>query len=39
LALGFPNPPEEVANSLDIDIILPFLDIQTIENDNQFWVA
>ena len=39
LALGFPNPPEDVANSLDIDIILPFLHIQTIENDNQFWVA
>ena len=39
LALGFPNPPEEVANSLDIDIILPFLHIQTIANDNQFWFA
>jgi hypothetical protein len=39
LALGFPPPRPEFAMTLDVDVILPEVEITSIEQDSQFWDA
>jgi hypothetical protein len=39
IALGFDNAPESVGMSLDLDVILPFTEVDKIEADDQFWDA
>ena len=37
IALGFANPPAEVANSLDVDVILRDSQSALLDADDQFW--
>ena len=39
IALGFPAPPIETANSLDVDVILRDSHTATLDADDQFWEA
>ena len=39
LALGFPNPRSEFFSTMDVDAILPELELATVEADEQFWNA
>ncbi len=39
LALGFPEAPEIVERSLDVDVIIPVHQVAEIEADSQFWEA
>lgn len=39
LALGFPPPDPEFAATLDVDAILPLVEMESIESDDQFWMA
>lgn len=39
LALGFPAAADEMAATLDVDAILPGVDMAVIESDSQFWRA
>ena len=39
IALGFPDPPIETTNSLDVDVILRDSHTATLDADDQFWEA
>lgn len=39
LALGFPNAPDKVKLSLDVDAIIPMSAVGQFRTDEQFWVA
>lgn len=39
LALGFPDPSRAFSATLDVDVILPSIEISSIEQDTQFWDA
>lgn len=39
LALGFPNPRSEFAATMDVDAILPEVELAVVEKDDQFWNA
>lgn len=39
IALGFHNPPADVSQSLDVDIILSRKQVPELEKDEQFWTA
>lgn len=39
LALGFPSPDPEFDTTLDVDAILPLVEMESIESDDQFWTA
>jgi len=39
LALGFPNAPDKVKSSLDVDAIIPMSAVAQFRTDEQFWVA
>jgi hypothetical protein len=39
LQLGFSEPPPEVAQSKDVDGIIPVADLETISADERFWNA
>lgn len=39
LALGFPSPDPEFEATLDVDAILPLVEMELIESDDQFWTA
>ena len=39
LALGFPSPTPEFEATLDVDAILPLIEMESIESDDQFWTA
>lgn len=39
LALGFPDSPAEFAATLDVDAILPRVELSAIEKDDHFWAA
>ena len=39
LALGFPSPRLEFSTTLDVDVILPEVEMPIIEQDSQFWDA
>jgi len=39
LALGFPDPPAAFGTTLDVDAILPDVEMSAIEADDQFWLA
>jgi hypothetical protein len=39
LSLGFPNPRSEFATTMDVDAILPEVELAAVEGDDQFWNA
>lgn len=39
LALGFPSPDPEHEATLDVDAILPLIEMESIESNDQFWTA
>ena len=39
LALGFENAPPSFHSTLDVDAILPEIEMSQIEADDQFWTA
>ncbi len=39
LALGFPLAPSEFSTTLDVDVILPNVEISEIDADETFWLA
>ena len=39
IQLGFPNAPEAVARSLDVDAIIPVSQVDTLSADQGFWYA
>lgn len=39
LALGFPSPDPEHEATLDVDAILPLIETELIESNDQFWTA
>lgn len=39
LQLGFANPPQGVAQSKDVDCIIPVTDLETLTTDEGFWNA
>lgn len=39
LALGFPDAPAAFGATLDVDAILPEIELSAIEADDQFWLA
>jgi hypothetical protein len=39
LALGFPNPSPDFHATMDVDAILPEIDMSSIEADDSFWNA
>jgi hypothetical protein len=39
LYLGFHNVPTEVAESKDVDAIIPVMEVESIANDERFWNA
>jgi len=39
IALGFENPPEAIARTLDVDAIIPVSQISLFRNDANFWDA
>jgi len=39
LQLGFNNPPPDVAQSKDVDAIIPLVDLETLNRDDGFWEA
>ena len=39
IGLGYANTPSEIYSTFDVDVILPQLEIETIEHDDQFWDA
>lgn len=39
LSLGFPNSPAEFSATMDVDAILPRVELSGIEQDESFWDA
>jgi hypothetical protein len=39
IQLGFNNPPADVAQSKDVDAIVPLVDLETLDRDDGFWDA
>src|SRR5437667_9700165 len=39
LQLGFEDPPQEVAESRDVDAIIPLADLDKLSSDESFWDA
>jgi hypothetical protein len=39
LALGFPGAPEDFAATLDVDAILPRIELSALEQNDDFWNA
>jgi len=39
LALGYPDPPSEFHSTMDVDAILPEIEMTAIEADDSFWNA
>jgi hypothetical protein len=39
LQLGFDSPPSEVAQSRDVDAIIPVSEVESLSNDEKFWDA
>lgn len=39
LALGFPSADPDFEATLDVDAILPLVEMESVESDDQFWMA
>lgn len=39
IQLGFDSPPGDVANSMDVDVIIPSADVANLTQDTSFWDA